>query len=150
MWKADLIKKTFIPHEAEIILGIPLSPRLPEDSWIWAWSKNGKFTVRSAYGVALKVLNDANSSKARGACSDKEKSAGLWKLVWKLNFPNRIKHFLWRACKNILPTNFYLALRRVTLDSSCGLCGGFESSGHDGTAILLLGCGRKLALISLI
>lgn len=100
--------------------------------------------------MALKVLNDANSAKARGACSDKEKSAGLWKLVWKLNCPNRIKHFLWRACKNILPTNFYLALRKVTLDSSCGLCGGFELLGHDGTTILLLGCGRKLALISLI
>ena len=56
MWKADLIKKHFMPHEADIILGVPLSPRMPEDSLIWAWSKNGNFTVRSAYGVALKIL----------------------------------------------------------------------------------------------
>lgn len=94
MWKANLIKRIFLTHEADLILGIPLSPRLPEDSRIWAWSKNGNFTVRSAYGVALKVLEDANQAKARGACSKKEKYAGLWKLVWKLNCPNKIKHFL--------------------------------------------------------
>ncbi|XP_075645642.1 putative mitochondrial protein AtMg00310 [Castanea sativa] len=34
MWKVDLIKKTFFPYEAEVILKIPLSPRMPEDSLI--------------------------------------------------------------------------------------------------------------------
>ena len=56
MWKVDQIKKTFFPHEVEVILEMPLSPRMPEDSLIWAWSKNGEFTMRSAYKVALKVL----------------------------------------------------------------------------------------------
>ena len=54
----------------------------------------------------------------------------MWKLVWKLNCPNKIKHFLWRACKNILPTNFCLASRRVASDSSCGFCGVYESLSH--------------------
>lgn len=76
------------------------------------------------------MLKEANSAKVGGACSEKEKSAGLWKLVWKLNCANKIKHFLWRTCKNILPTNFCLASRRVTLDSRGGLCGGYELSGH--------------------
>ena len=130
MWKVDLTKKNFLPHEADIILGVPLSPKMLEDSLIWAWSKNGNFTVRSAYGVALKMLKTTNSAKESGACSDKGKSAGLWKLVWKLNRPNKIKHFRWRACKNILPTNFCLASRRVASDSSCGFYGVYESSGH--------------------
>lgn len=52
MWKVDLIKETFLPHEAEVILGISLSPRLLKDSLLWAWSKNGTFIVRSAYRVA--------------------------------------------------------------------------------------------------
>ena len=34
------------------------------------------------------------------------------------------------ACKNILSTNFCLASRGVVLDSSCGFCGVYESSGH--------------------
>lgn len=57
-------------------------------------------------------------------------SVGLWKPVWKLKCPNKIKHFLWRACKNIIPTNFCLASRKVTSDSSCGFCGDYELSGH--------------------
>ena len=48
----------------------------------------------------------------------------------RLHCPNKIKHFLWRACKNILPTNLCLTARKVVSDSSCGFCGGFESSGH--------------------
>ena len=66
MWKADLIKKHFMPYETDIILGVPLSPRMPEDSLIWAWSKNGNFTVRSAYGVALKILKAESSAKESG------------------------------------------------------------------------------------
>ena len=34
MWKAGLIKKHFMPHEADIILGVPLSPKMPEDSLV--------------------------------------------------------------------------------------------------------------------
>ena len=82
MWKVDLINKTFFPHEADVILGMPLSSRMSEDSLIWAGSKNGNFTVRSAYCGALKVLRKAHSAKEGGECSDKGKSAGLWKLVW--------------------------------------------------------------------
>ena len=33
-------------------------------------------------------------------------------------------------CKDIIPTNFCLASRRVASDSSCVFCGGCESSGH--------------------
>ena len=50
MWKVDLIKETFLPHEADVIIGMPLSSRLPEDSLLWALSKNGNFTLRNAYG----------------------------------------------------------------------------------------------------
>ena len=69
MWKVDLTKKNFLPHEADIILGVPLSPKMLEDSLIWAWSKNGNFTVRSAYGVALKMLKTTNSAKESVASS---------------------------------------------------------------------------------
>ena len=37
---------------------------------------------------------------------------------------------MWRACKNILPTNYCLSLRKVTMADECVLCGKVESSGH--------------------
>ena len=129
-WKAGLVKETFIPHEADAILSIPISPKLPEYSLIWACSKNGLFTVRSAYGVTLKLLKETSTTREQGDCSDKSKATEFWKSIWKLNCPNKIKHFLWRVCKNILPTNFHLASRKVIADGGCGFCGECESLGH--------------------
>ena len=37
---------------------------------------------------------------------------------------------MWRACKNILPTNLCLCLRKVSDVDECGLWGMVESSGH--------------------
>lgn len=48
-WDINAVRNNFLPYEAEVILGIPISPSLPEDKLIWAWSKNSDFSVRSAY-----------------------------------------------------------------------------------------------------
>ena len=48
-WNVDLIRTTFLPHEAEVILGIPISPVAPKDSQVWTKTPDGTFTVNSAY-----------------------------------------------------------------------------------------------------
>ena len=55
-WDVGKVKNTFLPHEVELILSIPISARLPEDSLIWAWTSYESFTVKRAYNVAQKVL----------------------------------------------------------------------------------------------
>ena len=54
----------------------------------------------------------------------------IWKLTWRLNCPNKIKHLLWRACKNILPTKLKLKQRGIVEGDRCDICGQSESSGH--------------------
>lgn len=54
----------------------------------------------------------------------------LWKSIWNLNCPSKIKHFIWRACKGILPTNHCLAKRSVATLDKCVLCRECESIGH--------------------
>ena len=129
-WKSEFIREVSLPHEVDIILSIPLSTQMLEDSKVWAWSKNGLFTMRSAYGVSLKLLRKTSQTRPTGDSSDKTKVAQLWKTVWKLKCPNKIKHFLWRACKEILPTNYRLAARKVSKNDRCGFCGECESSGY--------------------
>ena len=51
-WKVDLIKQWFIPQDVEAILSIPLSAHGARDRLIWTGSRNGKFSVRSAYRLA--------------------------------------------------------------------------------------------------
>ena len=66
MWNIDKVKSIFLPHEANMVLGIPISPCLPDDSLIWAWTNNGRFKVRSAYGVALQVLKEGQQNRDKG------------------------------------------------------------------------------------
>ena len=56
-WKADVVRSLFLPFELRTILNIPLSHNLPEDQIIWVGNKKGEFTVKSAYYIAVGVLD---------------------------------------------------------------------------------------------
>ncbi|GER38045.1 ribonuclease H-like superfamily protein [Striga asiatica] len=49
-WDKDLIEQSFKPEEAQMILNIPLKPG-QQDTMIWTPQKQGKFSVKSAYGT---------------------------------------------------------------------------------------------------
>lgn len=57
-WDVDKVRSSFIPHEVETILGISISPQFLNDSLIWAWSANGRFSMKSAYKVTQKCLKE--------------------------------------------------------------------------------------------
>lgn len=98
-WKEEIIQNTFLPHEAETILGIPLSSFPTEDKLIWLAIANGMFSIRSAYRVAQKLLDNEN----RGQIFDSTTMTGLWKSIWSLKCPCKPQNFAQRASKNILP-----------------------------------------------
>jgi hypothetical protein len=52
-WNVPLLEQTFLPRDVEIIQQIPLSLRRPVDRFIWAGTKKGVFTVKSAYQLQL-------------------------------------------------------------------------------------------------
>ena len=94
IWDANKVKDTFLPHKANVVLGIPISPCLPEDSFIWTRTNNGRFMVRSAYGVALQALKEGKQVGDSGDCSDSSKMTNILKSIWKLQCPSKIKHFM--------------------------------------------------------
>lgn len=116
-------------------MGILVSSRLLEDSIIWAWTTNRKFTIKSAYRVAQKWLKERNTRPETGGNFDSSKMRPIWKLIWQLSYQNKIKHFMWRACKNILPTKNRIMTRGMGREDCCALCGHSETSGH-----ILWGC----------
>ena len=81
-WDAAKVKSILIPHEAEIVLGIPINYRLPDDSVIWVGTSNGNFTIKSAYGVAQNCLKEGSSRFDMGSSSDNSKMKAIWKMVW--------------------------------------------------------------------
>ncbi|KAL5862997.1 hypothetical protein ACOSQ3_000511 [Xanthoceras sorbifolium] len=42
--------------------------------------------------------------------------------LWGLNIPAKVRMFVWRACRNLLPTRSLLAARRVPVGAGCPLC----------------------------
>ena len=48
----------FLPSEAATILKIPISYRLPDDQLVWIGNKSGSFIVKSAYYIAMRMVDD--------------------------------------------------------------------------------------------
>ena len=57
-WKMDLVRSIFLAHEVATILKIPISFRLPDDQLVWIGNKRGSFTVKSAYYIAMRMVDD--------------------------------------------------------------------------------------------
>jgi len=117
-WRRDKLERIFLPFEVETILNIPISYHAQEDQLIWVGNKNGTFTVKSAYYVARKII-EGNS---RGESSVGDVRAPLWKMMWHLNIPAKVRIFAWRLCMNAIPTMLNLNKRGVQVDPICPLC----------------------------
>ena len=87
------------------------------DELIWKENASQKFTVKSAYGVALGLLN-----KSPTAHSQAKSDGSFWKKIWKVNIPPKVRTLFWRACSNILPTRDNLQRRKVKIDPRGEIC----------------------------
>ena len=89
-WKGDVVRSLFLPFEARTILNIPLCHSLPEDQIIWVGNRRGEFSVKSAYYIACDVLNSSDE----GECSIGDSRKPLWKKLWHLSIPPKVRILL--------------------------------------------------------
>ena len=121
-WHKNLIMDVFNPRDIEIILGIPLLVRNIKDSWYWNADLKGIYTVKSGYRSLQGTVTDDRTM--------------LWKKLWKLNIPPKIKNFMWRTLTGVLPTVDSLRTRMVKIETTCPVCYQERESAHH----LLLRC----------
>ncbi|KAK9998675.1 hypothetical protein SO802_018278 [Lithocarpus litseifolius] len=117
-WKHEIIDAVFAPNEAQIMKSIPLSRRNHKDILIWNETTCGVFTVKSAYHM----LRAAETCNTTGECLNPNNSQFLWKGIWEVKFPSRIKILIWKACCNRLPTRQNLYKRKMFNVLTCPLC----------------------------
>ena len=77
-WKVDVIRATFLPLDASTILKIPISYNLPEDSLIWIGNKRGTFSVKSAFHIAIGLVDSSED----GESTSSGLRTSLWKQIW--------------------------------------------------------------------
>ncbi|KAK7859026.1 putative ribonuclease h protein [Quercus suber] len=94
-----------------------------EDVLIWPLMADGDYSVRSAYHFLITAEDYLVPSS-----SSLPNDHAVWKKIWKMKVPNKIRHFIWRAAKDSLPTKVNLKARHVPVDDVCEGCGDYSES----------------------
>ncbi|KAG2726382.1 hypothetical protein I3760_01G109400 [Carya illinoinensis] len=102
-WDIPKLRALFDPNVVNNILKIQLFSGGMDDCWVWSLEHNGMFSVKSCY----RVIQDSLGSPLPEA-SSRRRPLLLWKHLWKMKVPNKIKMFAWRACQNGLPVGTLL------------------------------------------
>lgn len=95
--KWGLIVGTFNEQDIEAILKLVLLNRVKEDKLVWKFNHKGNYTVRSAYRYATKTLVD----------NEEYQVPGEWRKMWWMKILQRIKVFIWRVLRGVLPTRMH-------------------------------------------
>ena len=107
-WKIDKLNSWFLLEDRDAILSIPLSSSNVHDRIIWAENRSGKFSVKSVYALAV----EEKTHDTRAYCSDESARRKIWKTIWQLKIPQKIKHFAWKASRDILATKSNLQMKK--------------------------------------
>ncbi|KAL5779809.1 hypothetical protein ACOSQ2_010546 [Xanthoceras sorbifolium] len=117
-WDPCKLDSFFLNIDKELILSIPLSCRNEDDVLIWHFDKHGHYSVKSGYKLAIAEKFKKLSS---GSSSDQH----WWLSLWNLHIPQKIKIFIWKVCKNAIPSLSNL-LKVETVEHALLWCSGLD------------------------
>lgn len=76
-WNEERVRSCFGREEADRVIAIPLSQEPVDDKVIWSPDKKGKYTIKSAYHLAISMFS--NVQRHRTSSSMPETG---WKKLW--------------------------------------------------------------------
>jgi ribonuclease HI len=117
-WNVELLHQMFNQRDVAEITTLLLNLLTQEDAPIWRYSKNGDYTVQSAYYQLMEHIIDNNNLK----------EPRNWKKLWSLHVPNKVKIFMWRLLRGCLPVRGRLTQRGVSYDNKCPNCASYEEN----------------------
>ncbi|KAL4283772.1 hypothetical protein GQ457_16G009340 [Hibiscus cannabinus] len=107
-WDWDRLRHVVPVNVLQHIAACPAPNSLSgDDVPCWRWTAKRAFTTKSAY-VALGDSSNPNSS--------------VWRVLWKVSVPQRVRTFLWLAVHGKLLTNQERVRRSLTTVDACFLC----------------------------
>ncbi|XP_071722606.1 uncharacterized protein [Rutidosis leptorrhynchoides] len=118
-WNVPLLHQQFDASTVQDILKIQVRPHYTTDRVIWTGMVNGIYSVKNGYNTFRKTLL---SSQPNIASSSYHPLKSLWKAIWAVKLPPKIRPFLWSVCHNALATKDNLFNRRIITDPTCPLC----------------------------
>ena len=117
IWDLGRLESCLLPWEADMVRQIHVSDAWTEDILIWPLNMDGEYSVRSAYCMLVEADGQALPSS-----SSSNNYQTFWKKIWKIKVP-KIRHFVWQAVKDSLPTKQNLKAQHIQVDETCDQCG---------------------------
>ncbi|XP_028111659.1 uncharacterized protein LOC114309966 [Camellia sinensis] len=118
-WNLDALGDTISDEERVAIQAIPIAVEDRDNSRIWHHTKSGIYLVKSGYALA-RTIN--GKSSVHDPSSSTTTVDILWKSMWQIDTPSKIRHFWWRACNNALVTKAGLYKRKCSASMLCPIC----------------------------
>lgn len=118
-WDLTTVSHLLSSEESVEIQMLPIGERDSYDRLIWPLAKNGMYTVKTGY--LWTQLQKVPKPKIKPNTSHTIMEE-VWKIIWSSKTIPKIKLFLWRAVKRVLPTLFNLFKRTLTENPICQIC----------------------------
>ncbi|KAL4384556.1 hypothetical protein GQ457_15G009290 [Hibiscus cannabinus] len=119
-WDMEKIQNWFPKEIGDKIQAIPIGGPDSKDKLIWPFCKNGEYTVKSGYHFLVDHLPNVDSPTTSVSSQN---DPFLWKSIWTMNVPPKIKHFIWRACRNAIASKCNIKHRLKIGNDECPRCG---------------------------
>uniref|UniRef100_A0A7N2N4D9 Reverse transcriptase zinc-binding domain-containing protein n=1 Tax=Quercus lobata TaxID=97700 RepID=A0A7N2N4D9_QUELO len=116
-WDRSKLAYWFKRHTCDDILRIPLNNLHGNNVLVRKENKAQRFTVKTSYGVVQRLLIPPGGDHCMASVN-----RWVWKLVWALNTPLKVRNFLWKASSNILPTHDNLHRKKLQVKPLCVVC----------------------------
>jgi hypothetical protein len=98
-WNSHALRENLLPVDENAVLKIPLG-KLQEDIWAWNAEKHGMYTVKSAYNLLASQARMDDMVRNNYANSSFCDSNPIWRKLWKMKIPPKIRAFWWRVINN--------------------------------------------------
>ena len=128
------MRQTLWPVDAQRVLVTPLPMHNMSDFIAWSFTKNGCFTVRSAYFEEWNKQYGRKLQHTNGM--GKINVNIIWSKFWKLSCLAKVKIFIWRTLHRTLLCRGRLANRHMKVSPICPSC----SNGLEDTKYMLFAC----------
>lgn len=122
-WNKHLIEDT-LPLLANQFISIRPSTLGAHDSFVWTQHPSGIYSAKSGYYSSQQAKIHSTSVLMENTTSNQDKN------IWTPPLLPKLKHFLWKCARNVLPTGDNLHRRNITTDTLCLRCDDQESLLH--------------------
>lgn len=126
-WNEELVDQMFTVADAIDVKQIAIGGPAMDDLLAWNFTRDGVFTVRSAYHFRMSL------NRARSGQPEPSSSAAMHKgylSLWDTNAPGKVKIHMWRMIHNGLAVGAELHRRRIKPGVFCVVCAREETMMH--------------------